>query len=248
VQRYPELDLARGLAILLMVIYHAMFDLSEFYGWEIDVFSGGWRLMARATATLFLVLVGVGAAVSFDRSKGDAPRGRLYRCAMRFVKIGAAAVLISIVTFIANPETFVRFGILHLIAVSALILPLVSFLKERTAVLGIVLLALGPIIHAMRRDNPLLLPLGIRPFVFHSVDYFPMIPWFGIILIGYAVGYFAYIRNHHVETRHGSTALTTGSASLHAISWPGKHALLLYLIHQPIILAILWMLLGKPNI
>ena len=240
-KRYPELDFARGFAILLMATYHTAFDLSQFYGWDIDVLSGGWKLLARVTATLFLVIVGMGAAVSYERTKRDAPAGRLYGCAMRFIKIGSAALLVSIATFVANPDTFVRFGILHLIAVSALILPLFAFLKERTAILGIILIALGPIVHVMRNDNPLFLPFGIRPMVFHTVDYFPMVPWFGVILIGYAGGYFLYIRRH-VETPQWG--VSTGSAIM---TWPGRHALLLYLIHQPIIIGILWMLLGKPN-
>lgn len=232
-RRYPEIDLLRTLAILLMVIYHTAFDLSEFYGWDIDVFSGGWKLFARATATLFLLLVGVSAAVSADR---ETPRRMIYR----FVKIGLAALVVTVATYVIDPDTYVRFGILHLIAVSTLLL---SILPKHTRpiiapILGALLLMLSPIVSAMRIGHVWLIPLGIRPHVFVSVDYFPLVPWFGVVLIGYGIWAWG-VRSGLWERklRH-----TPHSPLLTTLMWPGQHSLLIYLIHQPIILTLLWIL------
>ena len=56
--RLWEMDALRGVAILMMVLYHLLFDLSALGGFPIDVFTGFWRLEARATASLFITLAG----------------------------------------------------------------------------------------------------------------------------------------------------------------------------------------------
>jgi uncharacterized membrane protein len=235
-QRYIELDILRTTAILGMVVYHTAYDLQSFYGWNIEVFSGGWKLMQLATASLFLLLVGITSSFS-NRHPFK-----------RFLRIGAAALLVSVVTFLIDPETYVRFGILHLIAVSALLVPVLVLVPARLRawliVPGILLIFSGPSVSSIPPIPYLLLPLGIRPEHFTTVDYFPLIPWFGVILIGYGMGYLLYNR-----FANGRMLLVEAKKlrSYEAISWPGRHSLLLYLIHQPVIIGILWILLGKPN-
>lgn len=228
-KRYIELDALRSIAILGMIIYHTAYDLQMFYGWNIDVFSGSWKIIQLATASLFLLLVGVTSSFTNRHPL------------QRFLRIGAAALLVSIVTFAIDPETYVRFGILHLIAISALLVPVLVLIPARRRVWlivpGILLLLLGPSIPSLPPSSYLLLPLGVRPEGFISVDYFPLIPWFGVILIGYGIASHCMKWMHYAADRR--------SASL--ISWPGKHSLLLYLIHQPMIIGVLWILLGKPQ-
>jgi uncharacterized membrane protein len=240
-RRYIELDLLRSLAIVLMVAYHTVFDLSVFYGWEIDVFSGGWWLFARITATLFLLLTGVSAAISYSRLKDTSASEQWMKHLRRFCQIGSAALLVTAATNFADPGSYVRFGILHLIAVSALLLPLLAPLRERTAIAGITLLMLGRIVPSMSFRNELLIPFGIRPPYFFTVDYFPLVPWFGVILIGFAIGHYFYVRTNHGEKF--SFLHSHFSFSL----WPGRHALLCYILHQPIVLALLWLMLGRPK-
>lgn len=226
-----ELDILRTVAILGMVTYHTAYDLQIFYGWDIDVFSGGWKTLQIATATLFLLLVGVTSSIS-----GRHPF-------KRFVRIGSAALAVSVVTYVIDPETYVRFGILHLIAASALLMPLVRRLNIWLIVPGIILIALGNTVTSMRIGTSLLLPLGIRPPGFTTVDYFPLVPWFGVILIGYGIGYLLYTRLSHQTICH----IEAKKLISEALSWPGRHSLLLYLVHQPIIIGFLWIMLGKPS-
>jgi len=94
-RRYPELDLLRTLAVVMMIVYHAAYDLETLYGWPIDVHGGGWWLLARATLTLFLLLVGVSFAISWDRS------GKRYRKYLRRgLGILACGLLVSFVTYL----------------------------------------------------------------------------------------------------------------------------------------------------
>src|SRR3989338_7934985 len=106
-QRFIELDLLRSAAILGMVIYHAAYDLSAFYGWNIDVSSGGWFVFQRLIASTFLLLVGMSFAISYSRTHHSLIWPKFLR---RGLIVIACGVLISIVTYVVDAETYVRFG------------------------------------------------------------------------------------------------------------------------------------------
>ena len=67
-KRYPELDVLRSLAIIGMIIYHGAYDLVSFYAWNIDIFTGPWKLFERSIALTFLLLVGISFAISYQRT------------------------------------------------------------------------------------------------------------------------------------------------------------------------------------
>lgn len=241
--RYEEIDLLRTLAIAMMVIYHTLYDLESFYSWSVlgRLGIGGW-LLARSTAILFLLLVGVTSAISWGRAPSFAKAIR------RAVRILGAALLVSFATFFVDPETYVRFGILHLIGFSALLLPLVARLHEGNALFGLGLIVIGnaPLFPSACPSRlsivcHALLPLGIPPWGFTTVDYFPFLPWFGILLLGSALGHLLYVRCPQWRS-HTACRLST------LLTWPGRHSLLLYLIHQPLILLLLTLLLGLPEL
>ncbi len=214
-----------------MVAYHTAYDLQHFYSWDIDVFSGGWKMLQLTVASLFLLLVGASSSISHRHPL------------KRFIKIGAAALFVSIATYIIDPETYVRFGILHLIAVSAVILPPLRRLNAWLIVPGIALILPRDLIASIDIDSSFLIPFGIRLDGFTTVDYFPIVPWFGVILMGCGIG-------HLLFTRYANRKIFRLEAgklrSLEALSWPGRHSLLLYLIHQPIIIGLLWLIFGTP--
>ncbi|MBI2117790.1 DUF1624 domain-containing protein, partial [Candidatus Peregrinibacteria bacterium] len=104
--------------------------------------------------------------------------------------------------------------------------------------------------------------LGFPPTYFSSLDYFPLIPWFGVILIGTAIGHILYIQ--HPNWRNPSsifnspafaTSLRQGYGRQEAtagkqffiLNFAGRHSLLIYLLHQPILLALLFLLLKPPS-
>lgn len=220
--RYLEVDLLRTLAILMMIAYHFAYDLEFYYGWDIGIFEGiGWIFLRQSTAALFLLLVGVSFAISWDRT----PTYRKYL--KRGLGVIACGMLVSAATYWWEPETYVRFGILHMIGASILLLPLFTKMKEGSAVVGLIIMILGMI---------------MPPPTFTSVDYFPLIPWFGVVLLGYAIGHALYIRQRGF--RGSSSDSSASSDSPHArrrraLAWPGRHALILYLLHQPLLLLLL---------
>lgn len=237
--RRRELDLLRTLAIVLMIVYHAAYDGSAFHQWNIDVLRGGWKALQLLTASLFLLLVGMSAALSehaMQSSAVDTPL-RWHKRLARACWIGSAALGVSAATWLFHEETFVRFGVLHLIALSAILLPLFRKLRGYAALLGLLILFMEPLMRNTTASSPLLLPLGLHPPSFRTIDYFPLIPWFGVILIGFALGHMLYVGSPRWKMvppfqEHPHPILT-------ALAWPGRHALIIYLLHQPVLLTIL---------
>lgn len=225
--RDTRLDLLRTLAIVLMVIYHAAYDLVTYHGWHLEIFEGGWLILARASLILFLLVSGMSQALS-HRSKGPAIRWK------RFAQVAAAAALVSIATYVMDPETYVQFGVLHLIAVSALLLPFFARFKTWNMLIGFLILAIAMLMPSASPEVfgtsavPMIV-LGFPPVHFQTVDYVPLIPWFGVVLMGYACGYLWKSKEN-------------ASALLQNLAWPGRHSLLIYLLHQPVLFAVLFVL------
>ncbi len=252
-QRYVELDLLRTLAIVMMVIYHLAYDLEMYHGFPLGLFENtSWYLLRQGTASLFLLLVGTSFAISWNRHQtkhGESSFAVRYKkYVLRGLGVIGCGMLVSMVTYVAEPETYVRFGILHMIGVSILLLPFFARFREWNLLLGISFIGFQKIIVdilSVAGRRPALLPLGVMPTDFMSVDYFPLIPWFGIVLMGYAVGYFLYVRQRGFRKSSSDSSVSSDSSYARrrrALTWPGKNALLIYLLHQPLILGLLALL------
>jgi len=141
------------------------------------------------------------------------------------------------VTYLAlGTGYYVRFGILHLIGLSIILA--YPFLRFRwlNLALGIVLIALGPMIQGMRLDLP---PLEwLAPTPGSGVDYAPLIPWFGRVLIGIFLGNTLYTGSQ----RRFALPDLGHNALIMPLRLLGENSLLIYLIHQPILLATLALL------
>ena len=231
--RYLEIDLLRSLAIVLMVVYHTAFDLWYFYGWNIDVFSGGWWILARSTAVLFLLLVGVSFVLSSRTCMDSLSIWK--KCINRGMVVLAFAMLVTVVTWVLDPSVYIRFGVLHCIGVSLFILPLFEKFGIWNIVIGAGIVLLGLITKQQSVSTLLFMPLGLVPADFSTLDYFPLLPWLGVIVIGIGIGQIL-CQLHFWEGRAGLSPFV-----LQVLS---RHSLAIYLLHQPILLTILWVFLG----
>ena len=239
----------------MMILFHYAFDLRFFYRWNIDVFSGPWFWLGRLCAILFLLLVGISFVISWDRSSRsaqaeNAPAFReVYpKYLRRGLFILGCGMLITAVTYGWMPRVYIRFGILHLIGTSILILPFFVRLREANVLVALILIATGQWMPIPRVETGLLLPLGIPHEGFASLDYYPLLPWFGVILLGSALGHLFYIRYPQwripLSSRSGPEGPSGPRTAVHfplsaSLGWPGRNALLIYMLHQPIILGFL---------
>lgn len=230
--RIPTIDIARGVALVAMAIYHFTWDL-EFFGYADPGLTavGGWRLFARCIASSFLFLVGV--SLFLGHAKAIRWPGFLRRIAM----VGGAALAISLVTYLAVPGGFIFFGILHQIALASLLgllflrLPAVVTLLVAATVIAAPFYLRSPFF-----DHPAWWWVGLSTTNPRSNDYVPLFPWFGAVLAGIATAKFAEV-----------TGLFGRLAGIHPGRWSqplvfaGRHSLAFYLIHQPVLIACVWL-------
>jgi uncharacterized membrane protein len=234
VDRFWEVDAARGVAIIMMIVYHFTYDLDTLGGYNIQSTTGYWALFADVTAGLFLFLVGVSLAIS--RTRTNLTGWRLFgKYLARGLRILAYGVVLTVV-FLALEMGIVAFGILHLIGTSIILAYPFLGLRFTNLVLGVLIFAAGQYILALDHYSQSfwLLPFGIVPEGVIMPDYRPLLPWFGVVLIGLFFGNVVY-----GDGRRPAVLEDKAPVLARPLLSPGRNSLFIYLIHQPIIVALL---------
>lgn len=236
--RLASLDLARGAAVLAMVLYHFGWNLSFLGLIENDLRDQPWwNGLAHAIAATFLILVGIGLQLAHAR--GLESRSFLRRLGL----VTGAALLVTLGTFLVFPGQFVFFGILHAIAVASILA--LPFLRLSTPWIGVAILisvALPLVAKSELFSARWLIWLGLGNHVPATQDFVPLLPWFAYVLAGIAVA-------KNVDFRRWSHPAPRSRVA-RALAWAGRHSLALYLLHQPILfggLSLLAMALAPPQ-
>ncbi len=224
-QRIWEIDFLRGLAIILMVGYHLLFDLGEFrglksfLGFSTDLSSTAWTIAQFFFAGLFVVLSGISSTLS----RSNVRRG---------LRLLAVSLAVTVVTYVFYPSSAVFFGILQCLALSMLIY---GAILEKSgpiacAAWGALVIGLGVAAPIVRRALEVrfdwLMPFGIHSPTFSSFDYFPLLPWFGVFLVGSALGKSVYAAKR---------SLLPWRLPATFVNFAGRHSLLIYIVHQPVL-------------
>jgi uncharacterized membrane protein len=245
-ERFWEIDSIRGLAVVCMICYHFLFDLTFFGVLSFDVSSGIPWFFARITASTFIFLMGVSLTLSSSRSKlsgSYSHKSMFKKYLIRGFRIFLLGLFITLITWIFIPQEFIIFGILHFIGISIILA--YPFLKRKylNLIAGITIICIGIYLQTLNFDFSWLMWLGFVPNSLNTVDYFPIFPWFGIVLLGIFFGGVLYknYKRQFTLPNLSNNYFFKGSAFL------GKHSLVIYLIHQPIIILALY-LLGVVNI
>ena len=233
-ERILLLDALRASALVGMVVFHFVFDL-QLFGLvpQGTVFGWGWSNFARLVAASFIALAGVSLVIAHD----DGIRWRPF--ARRLAKIALAALAVSAATYASMPGQFVYFGILHAIAAFSLIG--LGFLRLRVSVLLVcgILVVVAP--HVLRSDAfnaPALWWLGLSTQTAPTMDFEPLFPWFAAFLFGMAAAKAAKTSGGLKHARRYSPGAYGHLKG--AFLWAGRHTLLLYLVHQPVLIALIW--------
>jgi len=235
-KRFLEIDALRGIALCMMVLYHLVFDLHFFSILPGRLPPFEWIAFGRISAFLFVFLAGLSLHLSISRAKlSGAPAFSKYF--KRGARIFLLGLLITFATWIFPHEGFIIFGALHLIGIAIII----GYFLERfyllNLILGALILILGLWSGAQATESPLLFLLGFPIAGLLTLDYFPLAPWFGVFLLGMFFGKALYpvckrkCENLRVE---GKIACFLG--------FLGQKTLIIYFLHQPIILLLLWLL------
>jgi uncharacterized membrane protein len=229
-------DAARGVAIAMMVVYHLMYDLDYFGGYDIEATSGFWARFADATAGTFLFLVGVSLAISYSRASAARPGRSLFgKYLLRGIRILAYGMVLTVV-FLVFGMGVVAFGILHLIGVSIILAyPLLKY-RYANLFLGLSIIAVGVYvrIEGFSSESPWLLPFGVVPENLVMPDYRPLLPWFGVVLLGLFAGNALYGNG-----RRPALFADKAPVAANPLLPLGRNSLFLYLVHQPILILLL---------
>lgn len=226
--RVDAVDALRGVALVAMIAYHFCFDLSYLRIAAFDFYRDPWWLHARtAILSSFLLLAGVSLVLAERTVDG---RARFWR---HVVRIAACAAVVSLASYLVFPQSYIWFGVLHAIAVSlVLVRPLAQ--RPRVALLaGIAVIAAGMTIQAEIFDRPALGWIGFMTAKPRTEDYVPLFPWTGVMLLGIAAG--------HALVRTQFRAIAFAAHGPRFLRWMGRHSLALYMLHQPLLLGLLFL-------
>lgn len=225
-QRNLNVDLIRTLAIFLMVIFHFIYDL-KYFGWiTSDIPNGdGWGFFRRVILTLFFICVGIG--LFYSHSDKINWQGFL----KRLTKIAIGAAIITIMSLLMFPEKWVFFGVLHCIFISSLCAIFFVPYPKVSLVIGLSIIA---VFFLDIFDSRWPISYISQDLPRSPVDYVALIPWSGVALLGIYLGHSKLLNRDVLKLKR----LNEGKWG-RRLTWPGKHSLVIYLVHQPLLFAIL---------
>ncbi len=226
--RVTAVDALRGVAIIAMIGYHFCFDLRFFGVTTSDFYRDPFWLHARTLIlSSFLLLAGVSLALAQQSAGG---RARFWPHVFR---IAACALAVSVASYLLFPRSYIWFGVLHAIAVSLVLLRPLAARPRLALAAGVTVIAAGIGVASTHFDNRALGWLGFAATKPATEDYVPLFPWSGVMLVGIAVG--------HALVRNRFAVLTPFARMPRAVAWLGRHSLLVYMTHQPLLLGLVYL-------
>ena len=241
-RRYGLLDNLRGLAVLNMVIYHGIYDWVYIFGRPAVWFTATRNAYLWEQAICWTFILVAGAV--FPLGRRPARRGALV--------LGCGLVLTA-VTVLVMPSEQILFGILHFLGIAMLLSALLKqwllkvpaaagaagsfalFLLTKCLPRGglgvgdVLLWPLPEVLYSCRWT----FPLGLMGPGFYSADYFPLLPWMFL----FWTGMYAW---RGLAARWGGRLPHCGQVP--GLAWLGRHSLPVYMLHQPVLLAAIWLL------
>ncbi|RTL43933.1 MAG: DUF1624 domain-containing protein [Burkholderiales bacterium] len=220
--RADRLDALRGLAIVWMALFHFSFDLNHF-GWIRQDFYRDpvWTWQRVGIVSLFLFCAGAGQALAVQAGQGA------WRFWRRWGQVAACAALVSIGSANMFPNSWISFGVLHGMAVMLLLLRLGLARLPQAVLLGLAVLAIAAprLVQSPLFDTRWTNWVGLVTHKPITEDYVPVLPWLGVMLLGFIV------------TR-ARPALWAGAAP-RPLAVLGRWSLSFYMVHQPVLIGAL---------
>lgn len=232
-KRIWELDVLRGVCILGMVVVHLIYDLQTFFSLPFLADSRLFDLIKQWGGVLFLLISGICVTL------GSHPVRRgliVFACGLLCSAVTAGMYFLNM----ADKSIIIYFGVLHCLGVCMLLWPLFKRLPVwALGLLGLGLTVLGLWISGnVVVDFPWLIPLGLVPGDFASSDYFPLLSNLGFFLVGTFLGKTLYRKKETLLPR-----VNPANPVLAFFTRLGKWSLPVYLLHQPIITGLLYLIL-----
>lgn len=230
-QRIWELDALRGLCILGVIAVHFIFDITVLYPvirWQPP---DSFLFLQHWGGVIFVVLSGICVTLGSHSVRRGAV---VFGCGLICTAVTAGMYALGM----ADKGIIIYFGVLHCLGVCMMLWPV--FKKQHwisLLSLGAALVAFGFVLEDMRAGTVWLVPLGLTPENFSTSDYFPLLPHLGFFLLGAAIGPMLYGKKQTLLPK-----INENAPILRFLRFCGKHSLWIYLLHQPILNGICWLL------
>ena len=240
-KRYYLLDSLRGITLISMILYHAVWDLVYIFGVNMPWYQTQAAYMWQQSICWTFILL---SGFCWSLGKRKLKRG---------LQVFGASVLISMVTLIVMPENRVLFGVLSLIGTAMLLMIPLEYIFQKVHPYVGMLISFG--LFMLTRDandgclgignkawfvlpdawyaNWLTAYIGFPAADFWSTDYFPVIPWIFL----YWTGYFLYRAADRYKCMHWFSGFR-----IRFLEAVGRHSLEIYLLHQPVIYGVLYVI------
>jgi uncharacterized membrane protein len=234
--RLDTIDVMRGAAIGAMALFHITWDLT-YFGWiaptttQSPLFHGFGHVIAACFAGL--------AGFSLVLAHGDVINW--HKFIRHWLRLVLAAGAITAATSYALPDGVIFFGILHCLAVSMLI----GVLCLRAPVGLLCLIAVLSLSVPFMISEPALNGrfvqwLGLGTFEPATYDWRPLFPWMGVVITGMIIA--RLMQHHALKALYMRMCQWVVPQHLSALTTAGRHSLIIYLIHQPILFGTLFVI------
>ena len=234
-KRIWELDALRGLFVLCVVFIHLMYDLTDLYNLIDLAYPAVYLFVQNWGGVLFLLISGICVTLGSHCIR----RGILvFLCGMLITAVTAGMYFLGM----AGSGVIIYFGVLHCLGICMLLWPLFRKLPNwALAGVGAILAVTGLLLTNVPVSHNWLMPLGLTGPHFASADYFPLLPHLGFFLLGAFLGKTLYRKQQSLLPKVNPEILP-----LRFLRLCGRHSLWIYLLHQPILSGILWLILMFP--
>lgn len=229
--RFQILDMARGMAIMLMVAFHFCYNLEYFQVIEINIKEElFWTSLRNFIVFTFIFIAGISLYLS------SAKRPDFISHLKRQKWLFVCALLVSAATYPVFPESWIYFGVLHFILAARIMGFVFTRLYLVNLVFGILILWMGVSLESEFFNPRWINWIGFTTYKPFTEDYVPVFPWFGVILLGMFTGRQFFGRKKTPDL------LKTDYSSHPAIflSLAGQNSLIIYMIHQPILMGLIY--------
>lgn len=229
-KRIWELDALRGLCILGMLVVHFIYDAVELYGLLRWRYPSAFILVRDWGGVLFLLVSGICVTLGSRCIR----RGLIvFSCGMLCTAVTAGMYFLDF----SDRSIIIYFGVLHCLGICMLLWPLLKKLPLwALTVLAAVLIGVGLYWwYRVRISFDWLFPLGLFSRRFLSADYYPLLPNLGFFLLGAVLGKTLYRQKQTLLPK-----VNENSLPIRFLSFCGRHSLIIYLAHQPVLTALLW--------
>lgn len=214
-----------------MIIYHLVFILVFSRLLEINMRSTEWTFFAKSIQITFISLVGVSLSLTHKLNTKVFSSKKI----IRLIKIGLSAILVTGLSLYFTPNSPILFGILHFITIGSFLCLLSINYPKTNLFIGILLLLIPRSSLIIEAQNPIFYIIGVQKSITPTLDYFPLLDWLGLIYIGSFIG---YVIKKFQKT--STTSTISHNLFTKTITFISKHSLIIYLLHIPITVLILW--------